>query len=330
LAGSQTGDKVAAAMAACANFDSMATREDEMCYSYNDTMAWLYTTYGYDMCILDNMGWFNENGTGYNWDQWIEDIANLPEEVAGDLMAGKDEWELCWQDRSNAWSMHPCFNGTDSLYTDEEKEIIAQVAVMIAQYECFRDGLIEVCSGDDENVFEQCVSPSRTADKIEDAFESCFAENNTETATRSLAKELLNRELDGDMQCYNYNDTMAWLSEYYEDDSCVMGHMGWFLTNGTIGFNFTAFADDINGLPEATAAGIWGKTNEWDECVSYLLDQGSQSPCWAGESSLYSDDEKQELGQIFTMIAQYECFKHYFHETCYELYGQDNDDYHTK
>ena len=83
LAGSQTGDKVAAAMAACANFDSMATREDEMCYSYNDTMAWLYTTYGYDMCILDNMGWFNENGTGYNWDQWIEDIANLPEEVAG-------------------------------------------------------------------------------------------------------------------------------------------------------------------------------------------------------------------------------------------------------
>ena len=76
--------------------------------------------------------------------------------------------------------------------------------------------------------------------------------------------------------------------------------------------------------------GIWGKTNEWDECVSYLLDQGSQSPCWVGESSLYSDDEKQELGQIFTMIAQYECFKHYFHETCYELYGQDNDDYHTK
>ena len=83
LAGSPTGDKVAAAMAACANFDSMATREDEMCYSYNDTMAWLYTTYGYDMCILGNMGWFNENGTGYNWDQWIEDIANLPEEVAG-------------------------------------------------------------------------------------------------------------------------------------------------------------------------------------------------------------------------------------------------------
>ena len=76
--------------------------------------------------------------------------------------------------------------------------------------------------------------------------------------------------------------------------------------------------------------GIWGKTNEWDECVAYLLDQGSQSPCWAGESSLYSDDERQELGQIFTMIAQYECFKHYFHETCYELYGQDNDDYYTK
>ena len=60
-------------------------------------------------------------------------------------MAGKDEWELCWQDRSNAWSMHPCFNGTDSLYTDEEKEIIAQVAVMIAQYECFKHYFHETC-----------------------------------------------------------------------------------------------------------------------------------------------------------------------------------------
>ena len=71
--------------------------------------------------------------------------------------------------------------------------------------------------------------------------------------------------------------------------------------------------------------GIWDKTNEWDECVAYLIDNGSQSPCWAGEDSLYSEEERQELGQVFTMIAQYECFRHYFHETCYELYGNSED-----
>ena len=42
---------------------------------------------------------------------------------------------------------------------------------------------------------------------------------------------------------------------------------------------------------------------------------------------MYSDEEREELAQVFTMIAQYECFRHYFHETCYELYGQDNTDY---
>ena len=168
-------------------------------------------------------------------------------------MEGRDEWTICWENRANDWSQDPCFNGTGSLYSEEEKAIVAQVAVMIAQYECFRDGLIEVCSDDDEGVLEQCVSPSATGDKLEDAFESCFEGNQTETTMRSLAKELLNREYDNNTTCYNYNDTMAWLSDNYKDDSCVLGNMGWFLNNGTIGFNFTAFSDDINGLPEATA-----------------------------------------------------------------------------
>jgi len=339
LAGSETGDKVAAAIAACANEGNSAeTRATAMCYDFNSTVAWLYEAYGNDMCILYNMGWLNENGTGYNWDQWMTDIATLPEEVSGALMEGKDEWELCWQDHANAWSQDPCFNGTDSLYSEEEKEIVAQIAVMIAQYDCFKYGLVEACSGNDMDVLEQCVTEptgelSSTGEKLEDAFEFCFEGNHTEPATRSLAKKLLSREMDNDTQCYNYNDTMGGISSYYQDDSCVLGHMGWFMNNGTMAFNFTAFADDINGLPEATSMGIWDKTEEWDECVAFILDNGSQHPCWAGESSLYSDEEREELGQIFTMIAQYECFRHYFHETCFELYGQDdydNGDYYTK
>ena len=173
-------------------------------------------------------------------------------------MEGKDEWELCWQDHANEWSQDPCFNGTESLYSDEEKAIVGQIGVMIAQYECFRHGLMEACSGDDMDVLEQCVTEptgelSATGEKIEDAFESCFAGNQTDETPRSLAKKLVSREMDDDEVCYNYNDTMAFISSYYGDDSCVLGHMGWFLTNGTIGFNLTAFTDDINGLPQATA-----------------------------------------------------------------------------
>ena len=173
-------------------------------------------------------------------------------------MEGHDEWELCWQDQANEWSTDPCFNGTESMYSEEEKAVVAEIAVMIAQYECFYHGLNEACSGDDMDVLEQCVTEptgelSSTGEKIEDAFKSCFASNNTEPATRSLAKKLLNREMNNDTQCYNYNDTMEWISSYYQDDSCVLSHMGWFMNNGSMGFNMTAFEDDINGLPEETA-----------------------------------------------------------------------------
>ena len=84
IAGSETGDKVANAMQICSDyFNSLESRNDEMCYSFNDTMTWLWDYYGYDMCVLGTMGWINEDGSGYNWDQWMTDIANLPEEVSG-------------------------------------------------------------------------------------------------------------------------------------------------------------------------------------------------------------------------------------------------------
>ena len=84
IAGSETGDKVANAMQICSDyFNSLESRNDEMCYNFNDTMTWLWNYYGYDMCVLGTMGWINEDGSGYNWDQWMTDIANLPEEVSG-------------------------------------------------------------------------------------------------------------------------------------------------------------------------------------------------------------------------------------------------------
>ena len=41
---------------------------------------------------------------------------------------------------------------------------------------------------------------------------------------------------------------------------------------------------------------------------------------------MYSDEEKQELAEIGTMLAEHECFKHFFHETCMGLYEEHEDD----
>ena len=87
LKGSETGDKVAAAIEACSNFDdydtTAAARNDGMCYDFNDTLSWLYEVYAHDFCILNEMGWINEDMTDYNWDQWLADINGLPEDVSG-------------------------------------------------------------------------------------------------------------------------------------------------------------------------------------------------------------------------------------------------------
>jgi len=327
--GSKTGDKVAAAIGACSNFDdydNTADRNDGMCYDFNNTISWLYEVYSHDFCILNEMGWVNENMTDYNWDQWLADINGLPEDVSGALMEGHDEWQLCWEDKVTDWGNDECYNGTNSLYSEDEKMKLVHIGSMVAQYECFRDGLMEACFGNDQDVLEQCVAGSGTGEKIEDAFESCFNDDQTEVS-RSLAKKLsFQSRNDNETQCYDYNTTMDWMNSYYADDMCVLDHMGWLLNNGTTGWNLTTWIDDINDLPVETAKGIWDKQNMWTECVAYLIDEGTNNTCWNGTESLYSDEEREELGQVGTMIAEYECFRHYFHETCFELYGDNGND----
>ena len=166
-------------------------------------------------------------------------------------MEGHDEWQLCWEDKVNEWGNHECYNGTDSLYSDEEKMQLAHIGAMVAQYECFRDGLMEACFGNDQEVLEKCVADSSTGDKLDDAFETCFEDAQT-VASRSLPKKVSFRSRNDD-QCYNYQDTMDFMNSYYADDMCVLDHMGWFLNNGTVGWNITAWVDDINGLPVETA-----------------------------------------------------------------------------
>jgi hypothetical protein len=244
-------------------------------------------------------------------------------------MEGDDEFELCVNDMVQMFGSDPCYNGTDSLYSDEDKAILAQIGQMVAEYECFKAGLTEACSGNDVDVLEQCVADSETGQELEAAFEFCFDNTNTRTeVNRIMTKPMsIQSRNENETQCYDYNTTMSWIADAYGDDYCVLNYLGWFLTNGTIGWNETEVIDDIYGLPTETANGLMEKDDEWQECIDYLTDMVSQDPCWSGSTSLYTDGEREELEQVGTMIAEYECFRHLLHETCFELYG--NDDYYN-
>jgi hypothetical protein len=171
------------------------------------------------------------------------------------MMEGQDEYELCVHDMVEMFASDPCYNGTNSLYSEDEKDTLEKVAYMVAQYECFKYGLMEACSGDDEDVLEQCVGNSETGEELEAAFEFCFAntDNGTEMS-RMLSKPMsIKKRNDEEMQCFDYNTTLGFVQEYYADDYCVLDQLGWLMTDGTIGFNVTEFLDDISGLPTETA-----------------------------------------------------------------------------
>ena len=170
-------------------------------------------------------------------------------------MEGHDEFELCVHGMLGDWASDPCYNGTGSLYSEDEKDTLAKVGYMVAKFECFEMGLIEACSGDDDGVLEQCVANSETGDELEEAFEFCFADTQSRTEmSRMLSKPMsIQKRNDDELQCFDFNTTMGFVQEYYADDYCVLDQLGWFMTDGTIAFNVTEFLDDIAGLPEDTA-----------------------------------------------------------------------------
>ena len=131
---------------------------------------------------------------------------------------------------------------------------MAQVGVMINQYECFRDNLMGACGDVQDQILGQCIANSTTGDEYWNAVTTCFADDNSTIATRSLRSHLQDRNHDNMTdQCYDFNTTMEFLEWHYRDDICILDQMGWFLTNGTTGLNMTEFINDISGLPSDVA-----------------------------------------------------------------------------
>ena len=123
-------------------------------------------------------------------------------------MEGQDEFELCVHDMVGEWASDPCYNGTDSLYSEEEKDTLAKVGYMVAQYECFKMGLTEACSGDDDSVLEQCVGNSETGDELEEAFEVCFENTQSTTEMSRMLSKPMSIKKRASIECFDFNTTM--------------------------------------------------------------------------------------------------------------------------
>ena len=89
VAGSPTGDKVAAALDTCfGTANREVNREGDICYDFNSTMGWIEEFYAKDMCVLQEMGWINTEEMSYNWEVVMADVQNLPQELS-QVICGK-------------------------------------------------------------------------------------------------------------------------------------------------------------------------------------------------------------------------------------------------
>ena len=58
----------------------MKNRDDDECYAFDDIMAWVMQEYGDDACVLQAIGWMDENYALVE-DKITTDIMSLPKEV---------------------------------------------------------------------------------------------------------------------------------------------------------------------------------------------------------------------------------------------------------
>merc|ERR1711878_146348 len=67
MGGTSLGDNLATAFTTCAPASMgieeklQLSRQDKVCYSYEDIMKWVQTRYADNICVLKSIGWLNDN-----------------------------------------------------------------------------------------------------------------------------------------------------------------------------------------------------------------------------------------------------------------------------
>merc|ERR1712141_126756 len=128
-AGTNIGDKLANAFSSC--FGSMAgmrkdvkriqlARNDEQCYSYDEIMEWVEEEYADDACVLQTIGWMDEN-FDFDEDAIEADVTSLNPVVSAPLF---EHHPTCVAEVMDYVEDHECA----STFSDEEQDSLMETA----------------------------------------------------------------------------------------------------------------------------------------------------------------------------------------------------------
>merc|ERR1712001_448299 len=145
-AGTSVGENLAIAFSTC--FGDTATmrkvvkkiqlsRDDEQCYSYDEIMEWVEEEYADDACVLQTLGWMDEDFE-FNEEAIHSDVLSLDPVVSAPLFEGHED---CVNQVMDYVEDHECAD----TFTEDEQNSLLDTAEKIASYECFLHLFEEGC-----------------------------------------------------------------------------------------------------------------------------------------------------------------------------------------
>ena len=160
---------------------------------------------------------------------------------------------------------------------------------------------------DDDSWMWSCMNGTSLGDKLEGAYNQCFGE---------MAMRISNAQ--NRQECPSQDDVMTSMTLEYADDTCMLYGIGWISNDGS--WDNATIAEDMMSLDQGLLEGL--DQQGWEGCVADQTEFWSQHPC-ANEYEGY-------VHQIGKMIIEYECFKEFFGNACFDfLYEQDEDAFYT-
>merc|ERR1711872_680783 len=163
VAGSNLEMKMPAALDACSNGPDTRRRkgkgkgkgqqnnDEEECPSFDDIIDYVSAEYGFEGCILQSLGWLDENMNENNA-TIAEDMASLMPEFSS--LISEEEISQCvrytLEDMSN--DFEACANNFD----EQQLADLSNMAIGIANYKCFERNFDYACN---QFVYSQYLQP---------------------------------------------------------------------------------------------------------------------------------------------------------------------------
>jgi len=288
------------------------------CFTFDDIMNWAKEEYKDDGCVLQSIGWMDDNMMMDNA-TIMADLGSLDSAVTDPLFKkGEKCQKIMFESMTDEYKIYMC----GAKLSWEQGDALEMLAQHISGYECFLQLFEEGCrnfnegsnrdtesnrgASDSEAVEAtmECVAGSSLENKLEKAFTDCMGGSN-----RRLGDPKRMERMD---KCFTYDDVMKWAKEEYADDGCVLQSIGW-MDNHMVMDNATIMAD-LGSLDSAVTEPLFKKGENCqkiafetmtDEYKTYMCDLSSLS--W---------EQGDNLEMLAMHISGYECFLQLFEEGC--------------